>query len=194
MRRTSSMPWKELSTMDEKLCFIRDCLRGDDSMTALCERYGISRETGYVWKRRYDCEGAKGLEERSRAPLHHGRQIPDEIAAAIVALRRKRPYWGAKKLIGVLERRHPEIVWPALSTATDILHRAGLIQARRRRRRPVPVDQPFAAVMQANDTWGLDLQGWVRTHDRERCDPLNVTDAHTRYPFGCQIMPGQNDP
>src|SRR5258706_6467856 len=163
-------------------------------MAALGERYGLSRETGYVWKRRSDCEGGKGLEERGRAPLHHGRQIPDEIAAAIVALRRKRPYWGAKKLIGVLERRHPEIVWPALSTATDILHRAGLIQARRRRRRPVPVDQPFAAEMQANDTWGIDLKGWFRTHHGERCDPLTVTDAHKRYLLGCNIMPEQTVP
>jgi putative transposase len=56
------MPWKELSVMDAKVGFIAECLRGEEPMTVLCERYGISRETGYVWKRRY--------EDRSRAPHH----------------------------------------------------------------------------------------------------------------------------
>ena len=41
------MPWKETCVMDEKTAFIAECLRGELPMTALCERYGISRDTGY---------------------------------------------------------------------------------------------------------------------------------------------------
>src|SRR3546814_5098379 len=58
------MPWKVTSEMDEKLKFIADCLRDEAPMTVLCERYGISRETGYVWKRRYAAEGVAGLAAR----------------------------------------------------------------------------------------------------------------------------------
>jgi putative transposase len=47
------MPWKVTSEMHEKVKFIADCLRGDKPMTVTCERCGISRETGYVWWRRY---------------------------------------------------------------------------------------------------------------------------------------------
>jgi hypothetical protein len=39
------MPWKETCVMDEKTAFIAECLRGELPMTALCERYGMSRST-----------------------------------------------------------------------------------------------------------------------------------------------------
>jgi hypothetical protein len=32
------MPWVEPSAKDQKLLFVADCLRGEESMTALCER------------------------------------------------------------------------------------------------------------------------------------------------------------
>ncbi|MBV8122301.1 MAG: helix-turn-helix domain-containing protein [Alphaproteobacteria bacterium] len=44
--------------MDEKLAFINECLRGELPMTALCERYGISRDTGYRLLGRYPAAAA----------------------------------------------------------------------------------------------------------------------------------------
>lgn len=73
------MPWSEASVKEQKLLFVADCLREEASMTLLCEGYGISRETGYVWKRRFLQEGPGGLDERSRAPLRHGRETPAEL-------------------------------------------------------------------------------------------------------------------
>lgn len=188
------MPWNETCAMDEKLRFIAEVLRGEESMTALCKQFGISRETGHTLKRRYLELGVAGLEERSRAPLRHGRVTPEEIAAPIIALRRERPHWGARKLLAVLARRHPETAWPAASTANDILRRAGLITGRRRRRRAHPVEQPFQAVRAANDTWGIDFKGWFRTRDSARCDPLTVSDAHSRYLLASQIMAEKIEP
>lgn len=188
------MPWDETSAMDRKLRFVADCLREEDTMTALCARYGISRETGYKWHRRYLELGPAGLEERSRAPLHHGRRTAEEIAAPIIALRRERPQWGARKLLAVLARRQPDVAWPAASTATDILRRAGLIKTQRRRRRPVPVEQPFQAVREANDTWCIDFKGWFRTRDGTRCDPLTVSDAYSRYLLASEIMAERIEP
>ncbi len=37
------MPWKVTSVEDEKVLFMADCLIGEEPMTVLCERYGISR-------------------------------------------------------------------------------------------------------------------------------------------------------
>jgi transposase-like protein len=37
--------------MDEKLRFVFEYERDEESMKALCERFGVSRETGYVWLR-----------------------------------------------------------------------------------------------------------------------------------------------
>ena len=39
--------------MEEKLKFVLEYLEQEWSMSELCERYGIARETGYVWLRRY---------------------------------------------------------------------------------------------------------------------------------------------
>ncbi len=183
------MPWKETSVMDKKLQFIAAVLSGNDSMTALCARFGISRQTGHTLRRRYLELGPSGLVERSRAPHRHGRATPEEIVARIVAMRLERPSWGAKKLLAELAKRDPDVCWPAASTITDILRRAGLVTARRRRRRALPVEQPFQAVDAANDTWCIDFKGWFRTRDGERCDPLTVTDAYSRYLLASQIMP-----
>jgi hypothetical protein len=40
------MPWKECHVVDERIRFVRRHLDGE-SMTGLCEEFGISRKTGY---------------------------------------------------------------------------------------------------------------------------------------------------
>jgi transposase InsO family protein len=163
--------------MDEKTAFIAECLRGELPMTALCEGYGISRDTGYRLLGRYREAGLGGLEPRSRAPHRHGMAMPEEVAKAIMSLRRQRPFWGPKKLRAVLQRRDPKRVWPAPSTIGDLLRRQGLSRPRRRQRRAVPLTQPFLPVHEPNDLWCIDFKGWFRTADGQRCDPLTITDA-----------------
>ena len=54
------MPWRENCAMDERFGFITDYNRGDGSVTELCERYEISRKTGYKWLARYREDGRGG--------------------------------------------------------------------------------------------------------------------------------------
>ena len=121
--------------MDEKLSFVVAHMRGEWSMAALCEEWGISRKTGYKWVSRYRRDGLAGLAERSRAPRRHGRSMSPAVVDAIVELRRQRPHWGPRKLRAVLMDARPEVVWPAASTMGDLLRSEGLVSARRRRRR-----------------------------------------------------------
>jgi transposase InsO family protein len=174
--------------MEEKMRFIVDCRRGGEPMTVLCERYGISRETGHLWKRRFAAEGPKGLEERSRAPHRHGKATAAELVVRIIEARKRKPYWGPKKLLAVLGKEDPAAEWPAASTVADILRREGLSERRRRRRRALTMDQPFADVAAANDAWCIDFKGWFRTGDGRRCDPLTVSDAFSRYVLGLEIV------
>jgi transposase InsO family protein len=44
--------------MEEKLRFIFEYEQHERTMVELCQRYGIARETGYVWVRRYQALGA----------------------------------------------------------------------------------------------------------------------------------------
>lgn len=67
--------------------------------------FGISRQSFYRWKRRYDPQNLASLEDRSHRP--HRRRQPTwsaELAEAVLRLRRQYPRWGKDKL-GVLLRR-----------------------------------------------------------------------------------------
>jgi transposase len=140
------MPFQETSAVEEAVRFVSACLAGEETMSELCRRYGISRQWGYELMRRYQSEGWSGLEPRSRAPHHPGQAMASELADAIVALRAAHPRWGPKKLKALLKRQAPETAWPATSSIGDLLRREGLVQSRRRRRTPLPLSQPFAPV------------------------------------------------
>jgi putative transposase len=182
------MPWKETCVRDEKVRFIAELLKGELPMTTLCESFGISREAGYELRRRFDAEGASGLAARSRAP-HRPASLPKEIADAVVALRRERPFWGPKKLRAYLQAGDPSGSWPAASTIGDLLRREGLSEPRRRRRTALPLSKPFQPVQAANDLWCIDFKGWFRTRDGIRIDPLTITDADSRFLIDCHIVP-----
>jgi transposase-like protein len=40
------MPWKASSVMEEKVRFVFEYEQDERTMTELCQRYGIARETG----------------------------------------------------------------------------------------------------------------------------------------------------
>jgi putative transposase len=133
--------------------FIGEYLRGELPMTTLCERYGISRKTGYKWLVRYRSDPEHGHLERSRAPHQPAHGIAKEVAATIISVRRRFPYFGPRKLLWVLQREHPRATWPAASSIGDLLRREGLSAPRRRRRSALPVTQPFLEVQAPNDVW-----------------------------------------
>jgi transposase InsO family protein len=174
--------------MDERMRFVLAASENEAVMTEICCEFGISRETGYKWLGRYRSEGAEGLKERSRAPLHHGRARDEELVAAVLALRERHPTWGPKKLRRSLIDRLPEIAAPALSTIGDWLRKEGLTQPRRPRRRCPPSSSPFLAADRPNAVWCADFKGWFQTGDRQRCDPLTISDAMSRYLLRCQAV------
>ena len=183
------MGWKETCVMDERMKFIGSWLEGEDSRSALCREFGISRKTGYKWAARYAADPSSGLVDRSHAPLSAPHRLSGEVVAAIVALRHEHPSWGPRKLRIVLSERWPPVVWPAASTIGDLLSREGLVEPRRRHRSALPQSAPFGSVSEANDTWCMDFKGWFRTDDGQRCDPLTVSDAHSRFLLACRIVP-----
>ena len=175
------MPWRENCAMDERIRFIGEQASGLWTMTELCERYEISRRTGYKWLDRYRAEGAAGLMERSRAPHRHGRSTASDLAQAIIDLRRERPSWGPRKIIAKLSARDPSAAWPSASTAGSILDRAGLVSRRRLFRRAPPRLGELTKPLHPNHVWAVDYKGWVRLGDGERVEPLTVTDSFSRY-------------
>ena len=62
------MPWRELSVMDQREEFVRLALSAGADKSALCRRFGISRDKGYKWLRRYRVGDRSSLADRSRRP------------------------------------------------------------------------------------------------------------------------------
>jgi transposase InsO family protein len=174
--------------MDERVQFISDYQRHLWSITALCDRYGVSRKTGYKWIDRYTAAGATGLAVRSSRPRHSPQATAGPVVAAIVRLRAQYPTWGGKKILAVLREREPTWTLPAVSTANDLLSRAGLV-APRRRRRPMghPGYQP-RSVTAPNQVWTADFKGQFRTGDAQLCYPLTLCDAYSRFLLRCDAL------
>ncbi len=173
--------------MDLRVQLIHDYNEGE-SVSALAEIYAVSRKTVYKWLERHETGGVAALADRRRTPHHSPSKLSDEILAHILAAR-QRWNWGPRKLRVKLAAAHPDLVWPAESTLGEVLKRAGLTHRRKPRVRTPPYAQPFASVERVNRTWCADFKGWFRTGDGTRCDPLTLTDAHSRYLLRCQITP-----
>ncbi len=178
--------------MAEKFRFVFDYERDEQTMTELCQRYQIARETGYVWLRRYRQTGVAGLIEDSRATRRQANQTLEEIEQMILELRQAHMRWGPRKLKRVLEGDEPGRTWPASSTAGSLLKQEGLVAARKKRLRAAPYTAPLAHADQANRVCCADFKGWFRTADGERIDPLTLSDAHSRYLLRCQAVEKTN--
>jgi len=106
--------------------------------------------------------------------------------AAIIEARQRHPSWGAKKLLSVLQKRHPRWLWPHRSTVCDILKRHGLVPKRRRRRKIGHSGKPTTTISAPNGVWCADFKGHFKTGDGIYCYPLTVTDGYSRYLLACQ--------
>ena len=186
------MGYLETRVVDKRMRFVLAVEAGEEAVAALCRRFGLSRKSGYKWLERYRAAGVDGLSDRSRAPLSHPRAVPAAIFEACLAVRHAHPTWGPVKVRAWLERRTPDVRWPAASTIGALFDRAGLTVKRKRRRRAVPSRAPFASCDEANAVWCTDFKGWFRTGDGSRCEPLTLEDAHSRYLLRC-VAPARCD-
>ncbi|MGB9075084.1 MAG: IS481 family transposase [Terriglobales bacterium] len=182
------MPWKVSGVVEKRRLFVEQWLSEEWTVTELCGRHGISRQAGYNTLARYQREGWKGLETRSRAPHGHPNQMSGATEQQIVELRQAHMRWGPRKLKVVLEREQSEGTWPAASTIGELLRREGLVMARKKRHRMDPYTTPFASASEPNRVWCGDFKGWSRTQNGERIDPLTISDACTRYLLRCQAV------
>lgn len=186
------MPWKEELPMHQKTPFVSEYLRDSLSFTELCQRYHISRKTGYKWINRYQAQGPAGLVDRSRRPHSSPDQTPEAVRLAIIEARRRHPSWGAKKLLKLLETKEPQEAWPSRWTMCEILKQEGLVRQRSRRRKTGHPGKPTSIVTAPNQLWCVDFKGQFKTRDGRYCYPLTVTDSYSRYLIGCQGLLSTN--
>ena len=178
------MPWRRETVMDQRIEFVVRLGRKTESMSSLCQEFGISRPTGYLWWRRYqDAGSVTGLEERSRRPERSPRRTGDEVESEIVKLREQYG-WGARKIGWMLEQRGKKV--PAI-TIHRILVRQGLVveagttrQATRRFERA-----------ECNEMAQMDFKGDYGVKEG-KCYPLSFLDDHSRYLIGLWPLSSTN--
>lgn len=175
--------------MSERLKLIADYLNGA-GVSELARGYDLSRKTVYKWLNRYEEQGTEGLDDKSRAPLHHPNVLSLEMERHILALKASKPLWGAPKLRCKLMELVGVERCPAESTVSEVLRRHGLSQRPKRRRRAVPSEAPLSHCLESNRVWCADFKGWFRTRDGCKCTPLTISDGFSRYLLCCQGLNG----
>lgn len=185
------MPWEaEKPVYEIRYEFVKAYESGLYTMTELCERFGISRNCGYKWLKRYREGGLEGLMDRPKRPKASPFITSGEVVEAILELRDSHPRWGARKLKAWLERNEPDTAWPSKSTIHDILGRNGRVRERRRRRKHAHPGRPVVDYTEPNAVWSADYKGQFLLGNGQYCYPLTVFDGHSRYLLGCRALKG----
>jgi transposase InsO family protein len=169
-----------LSVNERWLGILLTPMRDQITVAETCRRYGISRQTFYVYQRRLFTDGVVALEPLSRRPLTSPAQTAVEVEAEIVRLRKANPRWGARTIHTHLRRSGAPNA-PAVSTIHRVLQRYSLV-APRTLRRAIPQWRRFERYA-PNDLWQIDgtqvaladgSAGWV----------IDILDDHARFAIG----------
>ena len=177
------MGWREVSVAEQRREFVMLASLAGANISTLCERFGISRQTGHLWLRRF-AAGACEFEGRSRRPLHSPRRLADDVEGNILSVRDAHPAWGARKIAAVLQREG--IRPPAASTVHAVLVRHGRIAP----------DSPGRAYgtferTTPNALRQMDFKGRVRLAGGAWLHPLTVIDDHSRFAVGLAACANQ---
>lgn len=178
------MAWENFKVEEQRLQVIEAYINKEASMTAICERYGISTKTAYKWYKRYLTFGKEGLYDLSKAPHTPYFLFTEEQIQRALELKRQRLTWGPKKILAKLLELYPDEEWPSATRLYEIFKEFHLVTKRRIKPR-VPATAPLGHIISCNDTWAVDLKGWFLTGDGRRCEPLTITDCNSRYLISC---------
>jgi len=169
--------------------------------TRTCRHFGISRQTFYRWKRRFDRHDLTTLESHSHRPrkVRQPTWTP-ELAERLLALRKQYPRWGKDKLAVLLRREHRTVSTSMVGRILAHLKRQGALhepprpavlrQARRKlRKRPWAIRKPkHWRIEQPGDLVEVDTKevtlrrGEVLKHfsARDVISRWDVVEAHHR--------------
>lgn len=183
------MSWKVVCSMQLRAHLVTEVLVNGRSVSAVAREHDVSRKTAHKWLARVaEDEEVRSttLEDRSRRPHRSPAATPAPIREAVLAAKSERPHYGPKKLKAWLEKRRPDVAWPAASTMGEMLRREGLTDPRKRRARATPTPHPLTQGAAPNDVWACDFKGHFALEDKRRCHPLTVTDDYSRYLLACE--------
>lgn len=177
------MAWRELSVVDQRREFVMLASLDGANVSALCRRFGISRQTAYVWLRR--SRAGEGEQDRSRRPHSSPKRTPDDVERRIVGLRDEHPAWGARKIARRLQDLGMEP--PCVSTVHAVLTRHDRIDPQTKDRMAGGHFERAAP----NLLWQMDFKGRTRMACGNWCYPLTIIDDHSRFAIAIEACPNE---
>jgi transposase InsO family protein len=162
------------------------------SVAAICRELGISRQTFYTARDRFEAEGVLGLLPRSRRPRCSPGQTPVEVEDAVVRLRKQLADDGwdnGAVSIGSWLQREGVVRVPSTATINRILARRGLVV-------PQPQKRPRASYQrfgytERNGCWQIDAFVW-KLADGTSAVVFEVLDDCTRLELEALAAPSEN--
>lgn len=183
------MPWMTKKVIEQRYEFVLLAQVPGANVSALCRRFGLSRDCAYKWLRRFKAGGKAALVDRSRRPTHSPARLTAAQEQAVVELRARHPCWGARKLLARLAQSGQRDL-PAVSTAHAVLVRHGLVDPAE-----AAAHRPWQRFERAapNELWQMDFKGHFALGNTQRCHPLTVLDDHSRYGLGLKACAGETE-
>lgn len=177
---------QKVIAMEAKL---RAVFAGDVSgvrVSDLCAELGISRQTYYKYKRRFEAEGPAGLVERSRRPHRSPGMIPADVEDEIVRLRKTLPVDnGAQTIAYHLQRGGWET--PSVAAIHRALVRRGLVTAQPHKR-PRSSYHRFQWP-EPNALWQIDATRWELANGQPVWI-MDLLDDHSRVALAARVHDG----
>jgi CheY-like chemotaxis protein/transposase len=176
----------ELGVVEQRYRAVLEVLEEGTPVIEVARRYGVARQTVHQWLRRYANEGGLGgLADRSSRPQACPHQMPAEVEARIVGLRRAHPSWGPSRIVWQLGQQGTDPL-PGRSSVYRALVRHGLVEARKRRRRRE--DYRRWERGRAMELWQMDVMGRVFLTSGEEVKVVTGIDDHSRFIVCAKIV------
>ena len=175
----------ELSKMEQRYDAVLGVIRDGYSVREVAEAYGVSRQSVHAWLARYEKGGLPALADRSHRPRSSPLQMPAEVEARVLELRRQHPAWGQITLRHRLEKEGVTPL-PSASAVYRALLRHGLIEPKEKRKKLATYKRWERG--RPMELWQMDVVGGVLLEDGTECKVLTGVDDHSRFCVCSGIM------
>jgi transposase InsO family protein len=168
----------ELGVVEQRYRAVLEVLEEGLTVTEVARRHGVARQTVHEWLARYAAGGLGGLADRSSRPASCPHQMPAQVEARIVGMRRDHPGWGPSRIRWELERAGV-VPLPGRSAVYRALIRHGLVDPKKRKRRRE--DYRRWERGRAMDLWQMDVMGRVHLAGGAEVKIVTGIDDHSRF-------------
>jgi transposase InsO family protein len=175
-----------MSVVEQRYQAVLAVISDGRTVTEVAGQWKVSRQTLHGWLARYEAAGLEGLGDRSHRPGSCPHQMPGELAARVLELRRSRPYWGPRRIRLELRRLGVSPL-PSESGIYRALVRAGVIDPTTRRRRAEKFKRWERGTPM--ELWQLDVVGGFLLADGTSAKALTGIDDHSRFCVSARLMP-----